>query len=196
MPLTPEALHAIYRESLKGHRRLLDLLAHEDDGVRAGAAWVLACLPTMASTSVPKLERQLRDEPVGSVRATIAFALGELGATAPLRRMVTGDASRVGTLHGLLSTGASTRKRTLLEPLLKFVSEPIEGYENIPGAGGKSTGDAAFSISGLPTEVQRKAIPAICDRLDRARSFDTMPMVHTLFSAAFSQRQEPLTEPN
>ena len=47
----------------------------------------------------------------------------------------------------------------MIEPLLQFVSEPIEGYENIPGAGGKSTGDAAFSISHLPPEAQRKAIP-------------------------------------
>ena len=51
-------------------------------------------------------------------------------------------------------------------------------------AGGKSTGDAAFSITNLPTEVQRRAIPAICDRLENARSFDTMPLVHALLSAA------------
>ena len=83
---------------------------------------------------------------------------------------------------------------TLIEPLLQFVSEPIEGYENIPGAGGKSTGDAAFSISHLPLAVQRKAIPAICDRLDQARSFDTMPLASALLSATFPERDEPLTE--
>jgi putative acetyltransferase len=32
---------------------------------------------------------------------------------------------------------------TLIEPLLQFVSEPIEGYENVPGASGKSTGGIA-----------------------------------------------------
>jgi hypothetical protein len=82
----------------------------------------------------------------------------------------------------------------LIDPLLRFVSEPIEGYENVPGAGGKSTGDAAFSISRLPAEVQRTAIPAICDRLDRARSFDTMPLVEALLSAAFRRRDKPLTK--
>src|SRR5262249_20830039 len=78
--------------------------------------------------------------------------------------------------------------------LLHFLSKPIEGYENIPGAGGKSTGDAAVSITHLPPEVQRQAIPAICDRLDKARSFDTMPLVSALLSAAFPRRNEPLTE--
>jgi hypothetical protein len=78
-------------------------------------------------------------------------------------------------------------KIALIEPLLRFVAEPIEGYEDVPGAGGKSTGDAAFSISQLPAEVQRRAIPAICDQLDQARSFDTMPLVETLLSAAFAR---------
>ena len=82
----------------------------------------------------------------------------------------------------------------LIEPLIRFVFEPIDGYENIPGAGGKSTGDAAYAISHLPVEVQRMAIPAICDRLAQARSFDTMPLASTLLSAAFSLRDEPLRE--
>ncbi len=59
----------------------------------------------------------------------------------------------------------------LIETLLPFISGPIEGYENIPGAGGKSTGDAAFSISHLPPDIRRRAVPAICDRLDQARCF-------------------------
>jgi tetratricopeptide (TPR) repeat protein len=83
----------------------------------------------------------------------------------------------------------------LIEPLLRFVSEPIDEYENIPGSGGKSTGDAAFSVTNLPAEVQRRAIPMICDRLDNARSFDTMPLVHALLSAAFPERTDPITEP-
>ena len=77
---------------------------------------------------------------------------------------------------------------------MPFVSEPIEGYENIPAAGGKSPGDAAFSIAQLPVEVQRIAIPAICDRLERARQFETMPLVIPRLSAAFQKREEPLTE--
>jgi hypothetical protein len=46
----------------------------------------------------------------------------------------------------------------------------------------------------LPAEVHRQAIPAICDRLDEARLFDTMPMVRTLIAAAFPAREEPVTE--
>jgi hypothetical protein len=188
------ALHAIYRESLKGHELLGDLLADGEFAVRAGAAWVLACLPTMARASVPKLEAEVRDEPSGWVRAAIAFALGELGASGPLRRIVAEDSSPPARCMAACELARIDPTEALLEPLLEFVSEPVEGYENIPGAGGKSTGDAAFAISNLPVEVRRKAIPAICDRLDQARCFDTMPLVHTLLSAAFDERKEPLTE--
>ncbi len=54
----PATLHQIYQESLKGYEVACRLLADEDPGVRAGAAWVLACMPTMDGTSVPKLERK------------------------------------------------------------------------------------------------------------------------------------------
>jgi hypothetical protein len=81
-----------------------------------------------------------------------------------------------------------------MEPLLHFISQPIEWYDLVPGAGGKSTGDAALSISHLPAEIQRKAVPAICDQLDQARSFDTMPLARSLLSAAFTPQKEPLTE--
>jgi hypothetical protein len=188
------ALHAIYRESLKGYELLGDLLASEGMGVRMGAAWVLACLPTMAGESVRELELQVRDELSGWVRAAIAFALVELGASAPLRCMVTEDTFAAALCMAACQLARIDPTEAWIQPLLKFVSQPIEGYENIPGAGGKSTGDAAFSISHLPPDVQRRAIPAICDRLDQARSFDTMPLVSSLLSAAFSERQDALTE--
>jgi hypothetical protein len=190
-----EALHRIYRESLKGHELLCRLLNSKEADVRAGAAWVLACLPTRARASVPKLRAQLRVDPSGWVRAAIAFALGGLGASATLRRLLSEDpfpAARCMTACQLACTEPTA---ALIDPLLRFVSEPIEGYENVPGAGGKSTGDAAFAISRLPAEAQRTAIPALCDRLDRARSFDTMPLVGSLLSAAFRRRTRPLTKP-
>jgi hypothetical protein len=187
-------LHRTYQESLKGHELLCGLLTDEELGVRAGAAWVLACLPTMARASVPKLEAQLRAEPSGWVRAAIAFALGELGASTPLHGVLAEDAFPPVRCMAACELARIEPTEALIEPLLQFVSEPIEGYENIPGAGGKSTGDAAFSISHLPPTVQRKAIPAICDRLDQARSLDTMPLVRALLSAAFTRRDEPLTE--
>ena len=87
----PATLHQVYRESVKGHKVVCDLLADDDHAIRAGAAWVLGCLPTLAQASVPKLEAQLRVEPSGWVRASIAFALGELGGSVPLQRMLAED---------------------------------------------------------------------------------------------------------
>jgi hypothetical protein len=192
----PATLHQVYRESVKGHEVACSLLADDDHAVRAGAAWVLACLPTLAPASVPRLQAQLRVEPSGWVLASIAFALGELGASAPLRSMLFEDAFPAARCMASCELARIEPTEELIEQLLQFVSEPIEGYENIPGAGGKSTGDAASSISHLPAEVQRKAIPAICDRLDQARSFDTMPLVSALLAAAFPRQNEAVTELN
>lgn len=189
-----EVLHQIYRESLEGHGLLCDLLADEEFELRVGAAWVLACLPTMAGASVPKLEAQVRAESSGWVRAAIAFALGEIGAPAPLRQMLAEDTFPAARCMAACELARIDRAESLIEPLLGFASEPIEGYKNVPGAGGKSTGDAAFSISHLPSDVQLQAIPAICDQLDQARCFDTMPLVGALLSAAFPRREGTLTE--
>jgi hypothetical protein len=187
-----EALHAIYRESLKGHELLCRLLATDDVWVRAGAAWVLACLPTKAAASLPKLRARVRVEPSGWVRAVMAFAFGELGAAQPLHRMLARDTFPAVRCMAACELARIDPSEKLLAPLLEFVSEPIEEYENLPGAGGKSSGDAAHSISKLPSNLQRRAVPAICDRLDQARSFDTIPLVCTLLSAAFKKQTEPL----
>jgi hypothetical protein len=189
-----QALHDTYRESLKGFDLLCHLLVDEDMAIRAGAAWVFACLFTRAESSVPRLEAQLRLEPSGWVRAAIGFALGELGAAAPLHRLADHDEFPAARCMAVCELARLEPSEALIEPLLHFIAEPIEGYESIPGTRGKSTGDAAYSISLLPAEVQRKAIPSLCDRLDQARSFDTMPFVIALLSAAFQPRQEPLTE--
>jgi tetratricopeptide (TPR) repeat protein len=190
----PATLHQIYQESLNGHDLVCRLLADEDPGVRIGAAWMLACLPTKAEVSIPKLQARATVEPSGWVRAAITFALGELGAAASLHRMLAADPFPAVRCMAACELARIQPSEALLEPLLQFILEPIEGFENIPGAGGKSTGDAAFSISHLPADVQRKAIPAICDRLDQARCFDTIPLVTALLSAAFTRREEPLTE--
>jgi tetratricopeptide (TPR) repeat protein len=189
------ALHQVYRESLRGYGLLCDLLGSEELAVRAGAAWVLACLPTIARLSVPKLEARASIEQSGWVRAAIAFSLGELHAPTLLRRILTEDAFAGAQCMAACELARIEPTEALIEPLLRFVSEPIDEYENIPGSGGKSTGDAAFSVTNLPAEVQRRAIPMICDRLDNARSFDTMPLVHALLSAAFPERTDPITEP-
>jgi hypothetical protein len=186
------ALHQIYQESLKGYPLLRSLIDDPDHNVRTGTAWVMACLPTMAAESVPLL--QGRDEPSGWVRAATAFALGELGAVEPLRLMLAEDAFPAVRCMAACELARLQPDASLIDPLLEFVADTIEGYENIPGAGGKSSGDASHSISLLPPEVQIRAIPAICDRLDQARVFDTMPMVRTLISAAFPTSDEPVSE--
>jgi hypothetical protein len=186
------ALHGIYRESLKGHRLLCKLLASGDVWVRAGAAWVLACLPTKAAASLPELRARVRVEQSGWVRAVIAFAFGELGAAQPLHRMLARDPFPAARCMAACELARIDPSEKLLAPLLEFVSEPIEGYERLPGAGGKSSGDAAYSIAKLPRKLQRLAVPAICDRLDQARSFDVVPLVRTLLSAGFKKQTEPL----
>lgn len=190
----PADLHAVYRASVGGHGLACDLLADDEPGVRAGAAWVLACLPTLAGGSVPRLQARARVDPSGWVRGAVAFALGELGAAAPLRRTLAEDPFPAARCMAACELARLEPDEALVEPLLGFVAEPIEGYEDIPGAGGKSTGDAGFSISLLPPEVRRRAIPAVCDRLDQARSFDTIPLVGMLLSAAFPRRDEPVAE--
>ncbi len=186
------ALHQIYLESLKGYALVHTLIDDPDHTVRTGAAWVMACLPTMAAQSVPLLDG--RDEPSGCVRAASAFALGELGAAEPLRRILAEDDFPAARCMAACELARLDPNAALIDPLVDFVGHPIEGYENIPGAGGKSSGDAAHSISLLPPEVQQQAIPSLCDRLDQARLFDTMPMVRTLIAAVLPTREEPVKD--
>ena len=187
-----EALHQIYRESLKGLDLLLNLLDDGDPSLRATSSGVLACLPTVADRSEPRLVVALRSEPVGWVRA--AFALGELGCVELLRRILTQDDSPAARCMAACELARTSPEPSLIQPLVHFVAEPIEGYHSIPGAGGKSTGDAADAISRLPADVRWQAMPVICERLKQTRSFDTMPLVRTLLSTAFEPRKERLTE--
>ena len=189
-----EALHGVYRESLAGHELLIALLDSDDVSVRMGAAWVLACLPTRAAASLPALQACAGAEPSGWARAALAFAFGELGAPLPLHRMLADDDFPAVRCMAACQLARIDPGDGLLEPLLHFVAEPIDGYEDVPGAGGKSTGDAALSISHLPVTLQRRAVPAICDRLDEARSFDTVPLCTALLSAGFDKRKQPLQE--
>lgn len=186
-------LHSIYLESIKGCDVVCDLLSDKDDEIRAGAAWVLACLPTLASSTIALLQDRIPVEPSGVVRAAIAFSLGELGVSAPLHSMLSDDPAPATRCMAACELARIAPDAALLEPLLQFVAVQIDEYEDVPGSGGRSTGDAAFSISHLPLESQRSAIVAVCDRLDQARAFDTMPLVSMLLSAAFPERTETVT---
>jgi hypothetical protein len=189
-----EALHGVYRESLRGHRLVCELLRNEDFTLRAGAAWILACLPTMGELSLARLDAQLQVEESGWVRAGIAFALGELGATALLQRIVSEDDFPAARCMAACQLARIDPVDRLIEPLLEFIAEPIDGYENVPGAGGKSSGDAAFAISHLSADAQRRAIPLLCDRLKQVRWKEAVPLASALLSAAFRKRDEPLIE--
>lgn len=187
-------LHHVYRESLKGADLLGRLLGDDDSNIRAGAVWVLAYLPTIAKSSIPKLEALLKQEKINWVRGGIAFALGGLGASATLKQILTNDKCSATRCMAACQLARIAPQNNLIEPLLEFISKPINNYQDILGAEGKSTDDAAFAISYLPRYIQQQAIPAICQRLKQARSFDTVPLVQTLLSAAFEKRDRPLTE--
>ncbi|MEL6788686.1 MAG: hypothetical protein AAFO76_15080 [Cyanobacteria bacterium J06607_15] len=187
-------LHDIYRESLKGQNLLYRLLEEDQENIRGGAVWVLACLPTIAESSIPKLIAKFEREKIDWIRGVITFALGELGASTKLREILTKDKDPATRCIAACQLARIAPQDDLIDPLLNFASNPIEDYQNIPGTGGRSTDDAAFAISYLPLHLQQQAIPAICQRLKQARDFETVPLVKTLLSAAFEQRDTPLTE--
>ncbi len=56
------ALFDIYKNSLAGEQLLYSLINEDEPGVRAGAAWVLACLPTIADRSTDVLRTRIRLE--------------------------------------------------------------------------------------------------------------------------------------
>ncbi len=188
------ALYEIYKNSLMGEELLYSLIEDEDVSNRATAAFVLACLPTIADRSAPKLRRQLQTEQSGGVRAAIAFALGELGDFATLRLLLDEKEHPAAQCMAACQLARIAPHADLISPLLKFIEDPIDGYANVPGAGGDSTGDAAISITYLPKEIQIEAIPKIFDRLDSARTFATMPFVNALLSAAFDVTDTEVTK--
>ena len=124
------ALHQIYLQSLKGYPLLCTLIDDPDFQVRTGVAWVMACLPTKAAESVPLLDG--RKDQSGWVRAATAFALGELGAASPLRRMLAEDNFPAVRCMAACELARLDPDPTLIEPLLDFVANNIEGYEGIP----------------------------------------------------------------
>ncbi|WP_165220167.1 hypothetical protein [Aquisphaera insulae] len=101
----------------------------------------MACLPTTAAESVRLLEG--RNEASGWVRAASAFALGELGAVEPSRRILAEDISLSARCM------AAFRKAVAINPasaarvqstgkLAELLSErDDESGENPPGNGGR-----------------------------------------------------------
>ena len=189
-----EYIHQTYRESLKGEELLGQLLNADEPKIRGGTVRVLACMPTIAESSVPKLIARFDREEVSWIRGAIAFALGELGASTTLQNILTKDKDPATRCIAACQLARIAPQDNLIEPLLEFASEPIEDYQYIPGTGGISTDDAVFAISYLPRQLQQQAIPAICQRLKQARGFKTVPLVRTLLSAAFERRKTLLTE--
>lgn len=190
-------LQDIYEASLPGESLLYQLLEDEDSFTRAEAAWVIGCLPTLCERSVPRLRNRLIKEPDEWVRAAIAFSLGENGDSDCLQEIV-GNEEEDRAVKCIAACQLARLKPSseLIKPLLSFIEHPIEGYENIPGAGGTSGGDAAFSITTLPDEMQKQAIPYLCEQLGHARAIAAIPLVTSLLSAAFEIREDPLDTPD
>ncbi len=197
-PDDPDAapLHRIYRESLRGYPVLEPLLTAPDAEVRAGAAWVLACLPTLAESSGPLLRARRVGEPSARTRAALVFALGELSDPESLQGALADDPAPAVRCIAACQLARLQPSEELVGPLLGFLSHPPKGYEHAFGAGGPAGGDVAHALSQLPTEVQRLAIPALGERLAQARQFATIPLVEAMLAAAFPCRQEALTELN
>ena len=189
------ALFDIYKNSLEGEELLYSLINEGEPGVRAGAAWVLACLPTIADRSTDVLRTRVRLENSGSVRAAIAFALGELGDNETLKTLLVNDDSEaVQCMAACELARIAPDHPSLIRFLMRFIEDRIEGYANVPGAGGDSTGDAAFAVTYLPKETRVKAVPEICVRLETARSFAVMPFASALLSAAFDPVSSPVQQ--
>ncbi len=55
---------------------------------RKGAIRVLASMPMIAELSVPRLETRLARETTDNMRGSIVFALGEIGASTPLQKVL------------------------------------------------------------------------------------------------------------
>jgi hypothetical protein len=188
------ALFDIYKNSLEGKELLYSLINEDEPGVRAGAAWVLACLPTIADRSKDVLRTRLRQEESGSVRAAIAFAIGELGDSETLVDLLANDHFEAVQCMAACELARIAPAPSLIGPLLRFIENRIEGYENVPGAGGDSSGDAAFAVTYLPKETRIKVVPEICARLETARSFAVMPFADALLSAAFEPTNSRLDQ--
>ncbi|MEZ6041851.1 MAG: HEAT repeat domain-containing protein [Planctomycetaceae bacterium] len=187
-------LHQIYKNSLAGEELLYDLINENDISLRAGAAWVLACLPTIKERSLPKLLERLAVETNPWVRSAIVFAAGELGEINQLSRLINDpNQHRAVVCMATCELSRLAPTEEVARKLLDFIAEPLECYEHIPGAGESSTGDAAFSLSCIPVALRRSSIPAMCEKLENASRFALLPLTNALLSAAFEPQFEPQT---
>lgn len=154
-----QELHQIYRESLKGKNLLEKLLEDNNPKIRAGAVSVLACMPTIAQSSVPKLVARFEREEINWIRGGITFALGELGASSILEKILTTDECLATKCMAACQLARIAPQENLIEPLLEFVRQPLDDYPHFFGAGSNSTDDAALAIAYLQRHIQQQAIP-------------------------------------
>ena len=184
----------IYARSMNAAPLLGRLLLADEDAVRAAAANVLACLRTRPE-SLPPLREALSAEDHPQVRAALLFALGELGDVETVRRAAADDAEPPAARCMAACELSKLDPRPWLAPLLVgFIEEPVEGYENVPGAAADSAGDAGTALSRLPLELRAEAVPPLIRRLRETQGFALMPVAASLLSAAF-ERSETLPDP-
>ncbi len=158
---TVAVLHDIYRRSLAGFDQVLKLLADSEPAVRGYSAWVLACLPTKAAESLPRLRQRMEVESEAMVRGAIAFALGELGDVPALDRLLAQEQNPAVRCMAVCELARCTGRENLIDELLSFITDDVEDYVKIPGAGCRSPGDASRAVTYLPAGARRSAIPVM-----------------------------------
>jgi len=186
------ALHDIYRESVKGHELLCRLLDNQDPDVRAYAAYVLACLPTLTELSVPRLTARLKFERWEKVRGAITFALGELGAVDELRVVMQDNDFLAARSMAACELARIQPGDDLFEPLLSALKPPLKNVEGIPGLHDKLFSDAVYSLTLLGRERLRDAVPAICELFTDANYHQASSLTYALLQAAYRRTTTPL----
>lgn len=178
-------LDAITASTEAGLPILSSLLADGDPAVRAQAAFVLAALPHRADV-VPHLRAAFAEEAHPQVRAGLVFALGEHGVA-----VSTEDPEPMVRLMAACVGARVAPAPELAEVLVSFLNADLPGYAAIPGAGGPSSGDAAFALAQLGRDPLRSAVPELLAALRQARGFNTAPIARALLAAAFGDETAP-----
>lgn len=189
---TPYAdiLASAYYETLSGLPVLQALLNDKEETVRAHTAKLLGALVTVRDEVVPALKMRLGHESSAKVRTSIVFALGMQEASGTLRNVLAKESEAMVQCMAACQLARVSPESMLVKPLMAFIQTPIDGYEHVPGAGGKSMDDAAHALLYLPLTSLQEAIPALCERLTQARSFDVVPVVEALLVAVFEKQRE------
>ena len=190
-------LRASYLAGERGGPLALALLDDPDPELRAAAAYLLACLWTLADRSVPALRGRLAVEPAPETRAVLAFALGRLVAPGPtpdpqLASLLAADpAPLVGLLAaiGLVRLHGAGAPAAVVDILVAALADPapLLAYEELPCGEHDLAGDVGAIVRELPPPLAARALPGLRAALARAEDWDTAGLVAALLAITFGQ---------